>query len=343
MRAPIILIIGLAFISILPSVKSQGDCGISGILSIQDPAPCGCGSSCFPIYCTPVASGNCSRQLVSVFVDIPPCQNGTVIAETINCNGTASGLDYGDFCQVGTTRMDGINNRIIYIEECQATGSGEYKPVAITLSADRKDEIIEYRLVCTEHYGGCPGHVPPCSGYLALEISNWSIEAGMPTRLYWSTTNSPYVVRWKITRSPNGIHWDTIGVIKNRAGVTEYKYLDYNPMYGSNYFRLVEFHTNKDVEISPILHFDNKQNHKTHFGSAYSIGGILHITYQATDENERGYLVISDMTGREWIKKKIEIRNGVNQYHINVADLPYGIYNIIILHNGVPIIKRVII
>lgn len=310
-------------------MTAQGDCGISGILSIQDPAACGCGSSCSPMYCTPVASGNCNRQLISVFVEIGSCQNGTVIAETVNCNGTSSGLDYGDFCQVGTTRINGNNNQLIYIEECHATGPGQTLPVAITLSADRKDEIIEYRVNCIEHNLGCPGGYPPCSGFLDLQVTEWSIEAGANVTLKWTTTGSPYVIEYKILRSCDLKHWTLVNTVPNSPKILNYKSVDHSPLMGSNYYQLIEIHTDKTTEESPILHFERHSVHNLSRAEAWMIAGILHVSFENQKAHEYNYHLI-DINGRQLKTGKKSAIRGSNLWQIYLSTLPSGTYTLII-------------
>jgi hypothetical protein len=327
----------LFFLLSLFRAHGQGDCGLSGTLSISDPAACGCGGSCYPSYCSPLGTGNCNRQLVSAFLDIPPCYNGTIRAQTLNCNPNASGLDIGDFCQVGFTRIDGNNNLLVNIEECHAAPSGTTIPVAITLSADRKDEIISYSLSCTEHNAGCGGGLPPCSLILPLSISDFSIKAGDQVQLTWSIHNLSSIEYLRVLRSIDGFSWAELKSIQphNLVLFPEINQcIDNQPLPGNNYYKIEETDHTGRTFYSQILFYLN-QNRSFSINKVGPNPCATTIEVALTAENGGDIeCFLLDHLGTTVLNHCLTIPEGSSFLQLNLNAIKSGNYNIVILHKG---------
>ncbi|HEX9509524.1 MAG TPA: T9SS type A sorting domain-containing protein [Puia sp.] len=122
-------------------------------------------------------------------------------------------------------------------------------------------------------YGDAIGNIPSGDTFRLLTHSNVRITAifGVPppitlldfdariehrsTLLSWEIAQEENISRFTVQRSPDGLHWDSIGVVAaagQKNPVEHYRFVDGSPQKGYDYYRLILTDINGRQQISPV-------------------------------------------------------------------------------------------
>jgi hypothetical protein len=145
----------------------------------------------------------------------------------------------------------------------------------------------------------------------------------------WATSSEVDNDRFEIERSINGVDFSTLGKIKG-AGTTVittlYHYTDFTPAIGNNYYRLKQFDKDGKMKISQVrlVNYNTKSN-LTMFTNLSANELII-----KKNNNYPIRVQVYNATGQMLLDKK----SMQNTTHIDIANLPRGLYNVIVEMNG---------
>ncbi len=153
-------------------------------------------------------------------------------------------------------------------------------------------------------------------------------------KLEWATAKEENTAYFEITRSRDGVNFETIGSVDAMGNSTEnsyYGYNDLNPFTGLNYYRLRLFNTDGTTELSDIVVLEIKDDGKN-FGF-YPNPVTDEIFYQfSADFSEDIQIEIIDVLGRILRTNILKSVAGTNNLRTDMKDLVPGTYNIRVTH-----------
>ena len=153
-------------------------------------------------------------------------------------------------------------------------------------------------------------------------------------KLEWATAKEENTSYFEITRSSDGINFETIGSLNAKGNSTEnsyYSFNDQNPFNGLNYYRLRLFNTDGTTELSDIVVLNIKDSGKN-FGF-YPNPVSDEIFYQfSADFSEDIQIEIIDVLGRTLRTNILKSVAGTNNLRTDMKDLVPGTYNIRVTH-----------
>jgi len=100
--------------------------------------------------------------------------------------------------------------------------------------------------------------LPGCDAVLPVKLSKFSAKkSGSQARLDWTTTMEENSEGFAIERSADARKWETVGFVKskrsNSTDVTDYAWIDENPLSAYNYYRLKQTDFDGSTELSRIV------------------------------------------------------------------------------------------
>ncbi len=157
---------------------------------------------------------------------------------------------------------------------------------------------------------------------------------GRINKLDWATAKEENTAYFEVTRSRDGVNFETIGSVDAMGNSTEnsyYGYNDQNPFTGLNYYRLRLFNTDGTSELSNVVVLEIKENGKD-FGF-YPNPVSDEIFYQfSADAAEDIQIEIIDVLGRVLRTNMLKSVVGINNLRTEMSDLVPGTYNIRATH-----------
>ena len=162
---------------------------------------------------------------------------------------------------------------------------------------------------------GSIGDVPLPVEYVSFEVEN--IQAG--NLLRWETAEELNNKGFYVERSGEGVSWNELDFIQgenNHSGLTQYNFLDKNPLVGENYYRLRQVDIDGSITYSDIVN--------TFFASGVEISvfpnPVKNLLELSGIEGENVQLLVLDRFGRQ----VMEINT--NESKLDVSKLASGIY-----------------
>ncbi len=144
-----------------------------------------------------------------------------------------------------------------------------------------------------------PGHL------LNAHLINFKAQKTTKTALLsWKMNNHPSIYQYEIQKSTDGIHFYSLGFVKNDAAVQDYKYIDNNPSAAANYYRLKIINRNYQFSFSDIRVLDFEYSHSTPTVYPNPFSNQLHLEYFSQQEqilelrilNSKGQIVDEQST-----------------------------------------------
>ena len=177
--------------------------------------------------------------------------------------------------------------------------------------------------------GNCKSNLPisltSFSGY--KELSN--------NLLKWTSSTEINTSYFDIERSKDGVEFAKIGEVKasgNSATLINYSYVDNNPNYGINYYRLKEWDTDGKFNISNIVSIDNQQKNNEVILYPNPVKDKLALLFP--DNSVKHSTQLLTITG--------QVLAETNSNNLELKNIPNGIY-IIRSIIGIEIINKKII
>lgn len=162
----------------------------------------------------------------------------------------------------------------------------------------------------------------------------------------WSTAKEEYSNYFEVMRSTDGFNWKSIGIVQSTGASTEiskYSLTDYQP-YSLNYYRLKEVAMNGDFSYSDIRiakvsglaskisFFPNPANQ------------TLNVSCANLDFSNEVNIQLVNQMGQVVLVNKVDNMFATSFLtSVNVAELPAGIYQVIISNAGEEISEKLII
>jgi hypothetical protein len=132
-------------------------------------------------------------------------------------------------------------------------------------------------------------------------------------QLNWSTLSEKNTEKFEIQRF-DGTSFQTIGSVEAKgdlAGFFNYELQDLEPMFGENYYRLLEIETNGNAHISKVITtvFEGSDKNLDFYCSASS--GKLSLQIIGSQSSGTS-IKVSDLTGRIILDQQLNINKGAN-------------------------------
>lgn len=166
-------------------------------------------------------------------------------------------------------------------------------------------------------------------GLFPLELLSFEAEAvdNKKVALNWATDKELNVSHFVLERSREGIKFDAIGQVEAGEQNT-YQFMDENPFYGSNYYRLRIVDKDETFQYSEIRTAIIEGTNLVAIAPNPVTSGQLNLTVNTTLDGTI-QLNVFDAIGQLAIQQKATIKAGqVNNLQLNVQELSSGIYTL---------------
>ncbi|MBC8052777.1 MAG: T9SS type A sorting domain-containing protein [Sphingobacteriaceae bacterium] len=140
--------------------------------------------------------------------------------------------------------------------------------------------------------------------------------------LKWLTANEGYYGNFEIERSEDGINFKSIGKVDFLSSKNSYSFIDRDPVWGTNYYRLKQVDAKGDVKLSdPIsLNYTLDKDHKF---EVYPNPAKDYVSVEYSGRNKSVELYVLDLQGRELTRNVFTKDQIIRQ---TVRELPSGVY-----------------
>ncbi len=192
-------------------------------------------------------------------------------------------------------------------------------------------------------YGGFASDPVDISAYRTLTITAATVlpvtglqfsgaDSGAVVLLQWSTDGETNNSHFDVQRSTNGRNFQAIGNCKapegNSASTRKYQFIDYNPVEGTNFYRLKQYDLDGRFSYSDILKV-NRQRPEEHSWTAYPNpvhnGDRLTLTIVSL-ASQKAHLALTNSTGQRVWSTDLSLQKGTTTYRFSTGNLPVGIY-----------------
>ncbi|HEY4205840.1 MAG TPA: T9SS type A sorting domain-containing protein [Puia sp.] len=164
---------------------------------------------------------------------------------------------------------------------------------------------------------------------------------GNDAQLTWVSEHESQGKYFQVSRSTDGVHFDSIGVVAstNLSARSTYQYIDKTMPAGNSYYRICHVDLDGAVNFSKIISLNNgnmaagKTDIKLFPNPATSI-----LNYEITSQAAgRVYVQIFSPSGVLMSASQAQLSAGANHYSVNIAGLGNGNYflKIVNVNNGV--------
>ncbi len=148
--------------------------------------------------------------------------------------------------------------------------------------------------------------------------------------LIWQTASEENNKGFDIQRSADGKKWDSIGWIEGHGTSLEqqkYQYLDGSVRSGQiYYYRLKQMDFDGVFEYSKVIAIEpgstDEENVRFY---PLPVKDQLVVEFTTSNEDEL-QIILSDLTGRSLITQQVRASVGINQYYLEMNNLPPGTY-----------------
>ncbi len=173
--------------------------------------------------------------------------------------------------------------------------------------------------------GGSGGPLPVTFLYLNVK------KEGEFGQLNWATGTEINNDYFNIEKSLDGKKFFTIGKVfgaGNSQQILRYAFTDSNLIQGTNYYRLKQVDYDGKFEYTPIQFINNSVGRldlNTFQLSPVPAKDVLNVEYRSPEEGDNSIKVINQM-GNPLITQNVAVTRGMNNFTIDLTDLPIGIY-----------------
>jgi len=179
---------------------------------------------------------------------------------------------------------------------------------------------------------------------LPVEMSHFNaqVENNERVRLDWATQNEVDNSHFNVQRSVDGETWETIGLVYGRGNthsLSEYEAYDEDPYAGVSFYRLVQVdldgtETPTEVKAVEIVREEKEV-------TVYPVPAINDATVELGEEVQGDAVVTAyDMAGRMYFIPTIP---SATKLHLDVSQLPEGMYTLSIQTNNLQSQQRLIV
>lgn len=256
--------------------------------------------------------------------------NGTNGSEIFMFNAATGSISLSDYCTTNFSVV-GAGNQLL----CSGAGT-----TGTIININNPTGATQYTL---SHNGLVLGsrialldcfNITPLPTQLA-SFSGQIIAENESIQLVWETFSENNNDHFEIERSANNTDFEPIGIEKsggNLQSLQSYQFIDDNPVFGKNYYRLKMVDIDGKYQYSDIIEFEFKGDEIRIFPNPTS--GIFRLEGKAITE---GKITVFDQVGR-----LIQSQNISDSQEIDLSNQPNGIYFLKIVSNGGTQAKRII-
>lgn len=150
--------------------------------------------------------------------------------------------------------------------------------------------------------------------------------------LEWVTASEIDNEYFSVQRSRNGVDFEEIGTVDGAGNSTEeihYDFLDRNPFFGRNYYRLQQFDYDGAFEYSNIIVLEyEKKGSFTLFPNPTR--STINLVINSISERERVQINVFDVLGQLLLQKNVELLEDSNTIDLDVSSFPTGTYEVVL-------------
>jgi hypothetical protein len=152
----------------------------------------------------------------------------------------------------------------------------------------------------------------------------------------WTTASEINNDYFQIERSRDAVNYEVVGIVDgagNSNQVLNYSLIDKQPLTGISYYRLRQVDFNGDFEVfDPVAVFFGGQSLGAVTVFPNPAKEITNIKLESK-HNDHGLIQLFNISGAMIWQKNINAMDGINNYQLDIADLPAGQYIITIRMN----------
>lgn len=255
--------------------------------------------------------------------------NGTNNTEIFTFNASTGSISLSDYCTAGFSVV-GAGNQLLcsasgttgtIININNPTGATQYTLTHNGLGAGSRIALLDCNIT------PLPTQLTSFSGQIIAERES--------IQLMWETFSENNNDYFQIERGANSINFAPIGTEKSGANpqsIQSYQFVDDNPMFGKNYYRLKMVDIDGKYQYSDIIEFEFKGDEIRVFPNPTT--GVFRVEGKAITE---GTIAVFDPVGR-----LIQSQNISDSQEIDLSNQPNGTYFLKIASNGGTQVKRII-
>lgn len=262
-------------------------------------------------------------------LNIQPVNGATSVAGTFSSNFTWV-YDPGTNCLLGTQNQDifgGSGGSItvafnqtnpIICPSAQMGFNANIQPAACMNGVNETVDDTESVYTCAEAFpielSEFTGYIEDCKAFLR-----------------WSTASETDFSHFELEKSIDGETFQTIATIQGKGSTTEtasYSYVDLQ-LRSINYYRLKSVDLDGTVDYSKLISLTEEGcagNVEFNIFPNPTTESTVNIQFNSQFDSDDVHLVFSDVLGRVIMQIPVAIEYGVNNYHVNIDQLPDATY-----------------
>lgn len=188
--------------------------------------------------------------------------------------------------------------------------------------------VSQYEIDNNEFYSGLEVKGLITDTPLPVKLISFNAKAQTNTvNLKWTTASETDNSHFEITRSTDGKLFNNIGTAKGNGttnSVSNYKFTDFSPSLGTNYYQLNQVDLNGKSSLSEIEAVNFSLNNRSFTVHTLDSQSEIKLSvYTETSENIE--IVITNMKGEQISKNSFELTKGSNSFNLPIQLSP-GIY-----------------
>jgi hypothetical protein len=175
---------------------------------------------------------------------------------------------------------------------------------------------------------------PLAISFSAFDVSKHSEKA---VKLAWSFETDQNSVNFDIERMNTNSIFSTIEKLKDQKAITgqnQFSFIDENPNYGDNYYRIKAIDENGKAKYTSIKSVNMSTKSDVNFSIFPNpVSSLLNLKFMSTEAGKTNVLIYNTM-GDIVKSEAIELKIGENNSVINLSKLPSSVYTIQMLLDG---------
>ena len=172
---------------------------------------------------------------------------------------------------------------------------------------------------------------------LPVELTSFTaqLQADQTNLLQWQTTTEENNKGFEIERSANGESWETLDfIIGNGTTIEEqnYRYVDTQPIKGTNYYRLKQIDFDGQFEYSKVITVTLKSNISVSDFYPNPTNGLTRLDFEVSQSSDL-IITVFNVMGQQLLIETHSMEKGISTLELNFSKLSKGSY-FVKLQNG---------
>lgn len=182
---------------------------------------------------------------------------------------------------------------------------------------------------------------------LPVKLTNFSAEQqGTAVRLNWATETEKNNQYFELFRSGNDLE-NFVSINKMQGNgttntVKKYSYTDFNPLKGTNYYKLIQVDHNGEQQETWLTSVNVRFKNEASLAAFLDRTKQMQIKYNAKSDT-KAQLFLTDLSGKRISEKEIIAVKGSNNYTLDLTDLKVGMYLLTLFEKGTRTSIKVIV